>query len=1081
MSDATQLSSTAKEIVVAEVADRFTDDLKQGRSPSIEDYAKAYPEIADIIRQVFPAFAMLERPPSGKPLELYDDQKADGQLGDFRLLREIGRGGMGVVYEAEQISIGRRVALKILPFAAMFDRQKLNRFKNEVRAAGTLDHPHIVAVYAVGNDRGVHYYAMYLVEGKSLAEIIAVKRENAKTTGVDRSELGIATAPGTNASSVSRDADVLARQSANDTAPKLAFSTLPDADHEDPVRVVAQLGIQATEALHYAHENGIVHRDIKPANLLVNTDGKLFVTDFGLARVENTSGMTMTGDVLGTLRYMSPEQAVGGRMLDERTDIYSLGASLYELIGGRPVVSGTDRQEILQALIEKTPTPLNKIRQDIPRDLGTIIHKSIAKDPNERYRSMHEFGSDLRRFVSGEQIKARRPSLLKRSLLWSRRNRTMVVTAVVTATIAAISCGAALVQAYRSEAKHRQLAEESLNDAHEAVDRLLSRIADEQLLDEPHMEQLRHDLLNDALDFYVRFLKNRHHNEWVDHDAADAYLRVGRIHHQLGNSEKAQLHYQQAITLLTNQQDDSAAVGDRDTGALAEAHLRLGTLLDETGDVDEAEKSFRQTLVLLARYDPTLMMSSENSQLSSAAHDGLALLLSNTRRLDDAEDHFHRAIEISESLAQKFPTETEYRHSLANSMNNLGTMLFDSGRWEEAGTHFQQALEREQRTVAKAPWSRKYLQLLARIANNLGALHMTTGRLPQAEECFQMAIELRERLVSKFPSTTTYRDELSQSYVNLGVLRANNGDQEMAIEAFQKAADCLEKLVSDVPDIRAFRENLAKASNNLGVLLWEAGQLRAAESAHRRAVAIRSKLVESHPESPMYMSQLATSYSNLALALVDANHSREAEDACRHAVAIFQRLLSDAPNSAPAKSRLGMALHNLGELLLDRNDLVGAQEVISEAIRLQQEATSSIPGSIQYRTFLRNHWFVQCEILIQQGSYNPVFDAADTLATVSPDKAEGQFNAACYLARCIPLIATDTALAHDERHRIKQNAVTLAVSRLREFVDQAEDNVAAVARIHNESYLNPIRDDVMTQTFLDDITSVSHAQSTITP
>ena len=174
-------TSTNIEALVSAVADQFTEEVKQGRSPSISEYAAAHPEIASIIRQVFPALALLDSPQSAPQSPEIRDDVVPGQLGDFRIVQEIGRGGMGVVYEAEQISIGRRVALKVLPFASMLDKKQLNRFKNEARAAGSLDHPHIVSVHSVGDERGVHYYTMQLVEGHSLAEVIGTRRR-AKTT-----------------------------------------------------------------------------------------------------------------------------------------------------------------------------------------------------------------------------------------------------------------------------------------------------------------------------------------------------------------------------------------------------------------------------------------------------------------------------------------------------------------------------------------------------------------------------------------------------------------------------------------------------------------------------------------------------------------------------------------------------------------------------------------------------------------------------------------------------------------------------------------------------------------------------------
>lgn len=329
------------------------------------------------------------------PSDRQQEEAVAGQLGDFRILRELGRGGMGIVYEAEQISLGRRVALKVLPFAAMLDKQQLTRFKNEARAAATLDHPNIVAIHSVGVDRGVHYYAMQLIEGQSLAQVIATLQQEptseSTTTQVHRQ------------------------------------STLPDYSSREYFRAIARLGIQAAEALDHAHVNGILHRDIKPANLLVDDSGKLWITDFGLARMEQDAGMTMTGDLLGTLRYMSPEQALANRVIvDHRSDIYSLGVTLYELIALRSVFPADDRQELLRQIAFEEPGRLRQFNARIPQDLETIVLKAIEKNPTDRYATAQELAKDLQRFVEDQPIQAKPPSVVERSRKWARRHRTFV-------------------------------------------------------------------------------------------------------------------------------------------------------------------------------------------------------------------------------------------------------------------------------------------------------------------------------------------------------------------------------------------------------------------------------------------------------------------------------------------------------------------------------------------------------------------------------------------------------------------------------------------------------------------------------
>jgi tetratricopeptide (TPR) repeat protein len=327
----------------------------------------------------------------------------------------------------------------------MLDRQQLNRFKNEARAAGTLDHPNIVAIHSVGAERGVHYYAMQLIEGQSLAQVVEQLRRKSirspsSVPGPDKDRTmqhameKWATLP------FPMDSD----HQTSDTAPIAQLSTLPDFSSKEYFRTVAQLGIQAAEALDHAHQNGILHRDIKPANLLVDDTGKLWITDFGLARMEQDAGMTMTGDILGTLRYMSPEQALAKRVVvDHRSDIYSLGVTLYELLTLQPAFTGDDRHQLLRQIADDEPKPLRDINPRIPDDLQTIVLKAIEKEVVDRYGTAQQMRNDLLAFLQHRPIIARRATLAHRVTKWLRRHRriALATTAILLSWTLALGTG----------------------------------------------------------------------------------------------------------------------------------------------------------------------------------------------------------------------------------------------------------------------------------------------------------------------------------------------------------------------------------------------------------------------------------------------------------------------------------------------------------------------------------------------------------------------------------------------------------------------------------------------------------------
>ena len=348
---------------------------------------------------------------------------------------------MGIVYEAEQLSLQRRVALKVLPFASVLDERQLQRFRNEARAVAGLHHPNIVPVYSVGCERGVHYYAMQQVHGQPLSQLIAAIsfRSNSKRSET-RQEFRY-TDDGAN-----QGAESLDEFRYHQETERNAVDTLFDTSSRDWFRRVATIGKQVADALDYAHGVAIVHRDIKPSNLLLDETGKVWVADFGLAQVDSEAELTMTGELIGTLRYMSPEQLHGDiREVDSRTDAFSLGATLYELLTLQPVRSGSSRAALMASKVEDAAAP-RSINPAIPVDLETIVLRTIAPEADRRYRTAGELAEDLQRFLDNQPILARRATIADRFSAWSRRNQKLLWAATtVFAIIAVVSTTSALL------------------------------------------------------------------------------------------------------------------------------------------------------------------------------------------------------------------------------------------------------------------------------------------------------------------------------------------------------------------------------------------------------------------------------------------------------------------------------------------------------------------------------------------------------------------------------------------------------------------------------------------------------------
>lgn len=346
-------------------------------------------------------------------------------LGDYLVLEELGRGGMGVVYAAQQVSLRRRVALKVLPLASILDGRSFERFKNEARAAAALDHPNAVQVYAVGCASGMHYYAMQYIEGCTAADQIADARR----------------------------------------APPSA-EAVPAAER---YRRIARLGIQAAEALEHAHQLGIVHRDIKPSNLLVDAGDHLWITDFGLAMIEAEANLTVTGGMLGTLRYMSPEQTEGDRrVLDHRTDIYSLGVTLYEMLTLRPAFPDDRPQRLLRQIPQEEPPPPRAIDRRIPKDLETIVLKAIRKDPADRYPTAQALADDLKRFLESRPILAKPTTVVERAGRWMRRHTPLVGLVLAMFALAAGGFAASTFLITREQSKTKAALRTATENSSEA-------------------------------------------------------------------------------------------------------------------------------------------------------------------------------------------------------------------------------------------------------------------------------------------------------------------------------------------------------------------------------------------------------------------------------------------------------------------------------------------------------------------------------------------------------------------------------------------------------------------------------------
>jgi serine/threonine protein kinase len=764
--------------LVAEVADRFTEEVKQGHAPNIEDYAQRHPEIATIIRQVFPALAVLGdfkdgatagssssenpasnvEPPGGYPTH------SIGVLGDFRIVREIGRGGMGVVYEAEQVSLGRRVALKVLPFAAMLDRQQLARFKNEARAAATLDHSNIVAIHSVGCERGVHYYAMQLIEGQSLAQVVEQLRAGSKEQGAQskNSQLPASTSP-LAAPESAIPGTPWVPQSAIETEhaalPTLhaPSSSLPAFASREYFRKIAHLGIQAAEALDHAHQNGILHRDVKPANLLVDDTGKLWITDFGLARMEQDAGMTMTGDILGTLRYMSPEQALAKRVVvDHRSDIYSLGVTLYELLTLQPAFAGDDRQELLRKIAFEDPHPPRQINGRIPQDLETIVLKAIEKEPVDRYATAQELRDDLLAFLEHRPVVARPASLGQRARKLLRRHRAVVLATSATLLVALAIGALGLILALTRERELRHDAQQHLELARESVDEMLTKVASTWVADSTATSEVQRQFLERALTIYQQLASKPPDGDPRGADAALAHERISDIQHHLGNFAAATESIKAAVEICQELGAQSGAGAASDEQLVRCCRKLADNLRDEmqlTEALEATDLGLQHAKRLVDQRTATPQLHWELARLLYSH----AMLLVASGKLDEASAAIEQANAIVESRLDDSEIPTD-QLVLYPQLANLQTIILRRhNRLDDAAATARPAIAALIRIREHYADSKQLLEVEADLRDSLGEVLLAQGDPPKAVEEFREALGLRrQRLGGRNPTQQSF-------------------------------------------------------------------------------------------------------------------------------------------------------------------------------------------------------------------------------------------------------------------------------------------------------------------------------------
>jgi tetratricopeptide (TPR) repeat protein len=721
----------------------------------------------------------------------------------YELVGELGRGGMGVVYQARHLALNRTVALKMIRGGRDPSPQDLARFRTEAEAVARLQHPGVVQVYEVGEHAGRPYLVLEYVPGGSLRD-------------------------------------------------RLRGTPLPAAG---AARVVGA----AARAVEAAHARGVLHRDLTPGNVLLTADGEPKLTDFGLAKLlaAGDPGPTQTGAVMGTPSYMAPEQARGdAKSAGPGADVWALGAVLYECLTGRPPFKADTAVDTLLQVTTADPVPPRRLNPKVPRDLDTVCLKCLEKDPARRYPSAGALADDLARFGRGESVRARPVGAVSRGWRWAKRNPATAGLAVAAVALLAGGAAAATALWLRAEANAAD-ARTNLADAREAQGRAetsatearknLATAREEQaradgnytkalegmntvtevarrLRGVPRADGLRRMLLEEVLRFNQGLLAQQADEVSVRREAARAARRMGGVHEELGQGKEAEAAFRQALDLgeklLADYPNEPTFRAD-----LADTLQFYAYHLDRNSREAEAVAAYRRAIALEQG------LAGDRRRVLAIFHNNLGNALSGLDRPAEAEEAYRAALGIWRELARERPDDPEFPHRLGGVLNNLGLRQGEAGKWAEARTLLEEAVGYQQAAI-RVRADPDFRQYLGNHQANLGRALGKLGEHDKAEAAYRDAAATRERLAADHPAVPDHHAAAASAQNGLAgqLLRLGKWDDARAAA---EAAVRHQKTALGIAARPQYRQSLSGHYWNLSDACLNQGDHAAAAAAAR--------------------------------------------------------------------------------------------------------------------------------------------------------------------------------------------------------------------------------------------------------
>jgi serine/threonine protein kinase/tetratricopeptide (TPR) repeat protein len=959
MNDSDGHDEQNREDALAEIIDQCMELLRSGQQPDVHALAAQHPDLADQIREFVPLLLLVEQPSLTVEVPA-DTQFGAGtaagsadrpdRVGEYRITGEIGRGGMGIVYRAVQESLDREVALKLLPPALVSSVQSRARFLREATAAAALHHTNIVPVFEVGHADDIWFYAMQFIDGVPLDQL---QREVVGTGLYPERVVGLQPRSGGRSNSHSVPASSRSATPHVDRTSAVA-STASDQGSVAWFRNVARIGIQVADALDYAHSRKIVHRDIKPANLILDQQGVVWLTDFGLALI-GESDVTVTGQFPGTTRYMSPERFQG--ICEPSSDIYALGVTLYEMLTLQPAFPARDRLQLIQQIANLEPRRPGEIDRRIPRDLETIVLKAMEKDPARRYATAFDLMEDLRRFSAGEPITARPISPLERTLKWVRRYPAVSALAVSLILVGSIGFMVSTWK-WREAVRERdqktaaQLrAETNLSKAREAVQRMLMQVGDSRLSSIPQMEILRRQLLQEALEFNRGFLEDSDDPE-TRRDVAVTHASLGNIQRMLGALTEATSSYGQSVRQLTQLQADQPERAEL-VYDLADVLVEFSACQELTGDFDSAIESCRRAAEALESLTVTDARTDRHHQTVMLVHARTADILNEAGRLQESLRSVELALQAFDRLSPGQQTALEPQRLYTSVIALRGAVLLALDDPVAAAEVLEQAIESGQRLIDADPMQRQFRETQATTLVTMAAAHRKLGAREQNRVAQEQAVSEYESLARDFPQITDYRKQVGGTAIGLAISFAETGDYELAERWFIRGSETAQQLSEDVPSNLEYTVEAARAIRVLGIFYLNSRQLKKAGPVLEDAIARFEALAKQHPDNPSIRYDIALTAHPLGTFHRTQSDIDGAIRWTRRAIELSEQLLLEMDNTVRLRHKLSQSYRQLGSLLAqNEGPMEQALSSLQQAVDIERHVVQDAPDLVEHSRHL---------------------------------------------------------------------------------------------------------------------------------